>query len=157
LEIEIYRAGHEIGYFADPRATTLTNAEELAPINAGLAEKSLASKFGSITTVTFAASKGTPRSCLGFVRAYHDPRLQLSGWFCQGGGEFIDHNTLACALDRLTLLPAGSEPKIAVPFARAELNRSYCGQRDPILAATPKYYLLWKALAGRREPRRVAR
>jgi hypothetical protein len=34
LEIEINRAGHEIGYFADPRATILTDAEKLAPINA---------------------------------------------------------------------------------------------------------------------------
>jgi hypothetical protein len=40
-------------------------------------------------------------------------------------------------------------------FAQAELNRSYCGQRDPILAATPKYHLLWKALANRQETRRV--
>ena len=86
-----------------------------------------------------------------------DPRLQLSGWFCQGGSEFIAQSTLACALDRLTLLAAGSEPKIGALFAQAELNRSYCGQRDPILAATPKYHLLWKALANRPEPRRIGR
>ena len=75
--------------------------------------------------------------------------MQLSGWFCQGGTEFVEQSTLACALDRLTLLSAGSEPKVGALFAQAELNRSYCGQRDPILAATPKYHLLWKALANR--------
>ena len=37
------------------------------------------------------------------------------------------------------------------------LNRSFCGQRDPILASTPKYKLLWKALATRPEPRRIGR
>ena len=91
------------------------------------------------------------------MRAYDDPRLQLSGWFCQGGALSIERSTLACALDRLTLLSAGSEPKVGALFAQAELNRSYCGQRDPILAPTPKYKLLWKALATRPEPRRIGR
>ena len=77
--------------------------------------------------------------------------------FCQGGTEFIEQSILACALDRLTLLAAGSEPKLGALFAQAELNRSYCGQRDPILAATPKYHLLWKALAKRAEPRQPGR
>jgi len=80
----------------------------------------------------------------------------LSGWFCRGG-EFIDRATLACALDRLTLISAGSEPKVGALFADAELRRSFCGQHDPILAATPKYHLLWKALATRPEPRRIGR
>jgi hypothetical protein len=118
---------------------------------------SLASKFGPLTLVPFITSKGTQRYCLGFVRAYDDPRLQLSGWFCQGGTEFTEQSTLACALDRLTLLAAGSEPKLGALFAQAELNRSYRGQRDPLLAATPKYHLLWKALAKRPEPRRIGR
>src|SRR5207244_11023789 len=123
------------------------------PVDRQRVDTPRANKFGPLTIVSFAGSKGTPRRCLGFVRAYRDPRLQLSGWFCQGGAEFIEQSTLACALDRLTLLAAGSEPKIGALFAKAELNRSYCGQRDPILAATPKYHLLWKALANRPEPR----
>jgi hypothetical protein len=82
--------------------------------------------------------------------------LQLSGWFCHGD-VIIERATLACALDRLTLLAAGSDPKIGVLFARAERHRSYCGQRDPILAATPKYELLWKALPNRPTPRRIGR
>jgi hypothetical protein len=91
------------------------------------------------------------------MRTFSDPRVQLSGWFCQGGAEFIEQSTLACALDRLTLLAAGSEPKLGVLFSQAELICSYCGQRDPILAATPKYHLLWKALAKKLEPRRSDR
>ena len=121
------------------------------------AEEALASKFGPLSIVTFETSKGTLRHCLGFVRAYDDPMLQLSGWFCQGGADFIDRSTLACALDRLTLLSAGSEPKVGALFAQAELNRSFCGQRDPILAATPKYKLFWKAIASRPESRRGGR
>ena len=157
LQIEIYRPGHEIHRFADPKAEIIAGADTLGPVKVQRADKPLTSKFGELGIVTFATSKDTPRHCLGFVRAYRDPRLQLSGWFCQGGTELIEQGTLACALDRLTLLAAGSEPKVGALFAQAELNRSYCGQRDPILAATPKYRLLWKALANRPEPRRIGR
>ncbi len=157
LRVEIYRAGNEIHRFPDPKAEIIASAGALGPVEVQRAEKPLTSKFGELTIVTFATSKGTPRHCLGFARTYRDPRLQISGWFCQGGVELIEQSTLACALDRLTLLSAGSDPKIGALFAQAELTRSYCGQRDPILAATPKYHLLWKALAKRQEPRRVGR
>ena len=158
LQVEIYRPGTEIRRFADPKSEIIDSANALAPpVEMQRADKPLASKFGPLTIFSFATSKGTPRHCLGFVHAYTDPRLQLSGMFCQGGTEFIEQTTLACALDRLTLLAAGSEPKVGALFAQADLNRSYCGQRNPILAATPKYHLLWKALAGRPEPRRIGR
>ena len=53
------------------------------------------------------------------MREFDDPRLQLSGWFCQGGSEFIQQSTLACALDRLTLLAARIEPKVGGRAVRA--------------------------------------
>ncbi len=157
LQVEIYRPGNEIRRFAGPKAEIADEATALGPVALRHAEEPLASKFGPLSIVDFETSKGTPRRCLGFVRTYDDPMLQLSGWFCHSGADFIERSTLACALDRLTLLSAGSEPKIGALFAQAELNRSYCGQRDPILAATPKYKLLWKALANRPEPRRIGR
>jgi hypothetical protein len=155
LEVQIYRAGGEIASFAEPVEEIMESASALGPTNLRRQE-ALDSKFGPLAIVTFKTAIGTPRSCLGFVRAYDDPRLQLSGWFCQGG-DFIERSTLACALDRLTLLAAGSEPKVGALFAQAELKRSFCGQRDSILAATPKYKLLWQALANRSEPRRIGR
>jgi hypothetical protein len=155
LRVEIYRPGSEIRRFAAPQAEIVAAASALGPVALQPVEE-LVSKFGPLTVVPFETSKGTPRYCLGFVRAYDDPLLQLSGWFCRGG-EPIRRSTLACALDRLTLLSAGSEPKVGALFARAELHRSFCGQNDPILAPTPKYKLLWQALATRPEPRRIGR
>jgi hypothetical protein len=155
LEVEIYRAGEEIAQFAPLGEEIATEAAALGPTDLH-SEAPLDSKFGALAVVHFAASHGTPRKCLGFVRAYDDPLLQLLGWFCRGG-EFIERSTLACALDRLTLLSAGSEPKVGALFAKAELHRSFCGQHDPILASTPKYKLLWKALATRPQPRRIGR
>src|SRR5665647_480866 len=154
LQVEIYRPGTETARFADPQAWIVEAAAALGPVEVVRVDEPLASKFGPLSVVTFETSKGTARDCLGFVRAYDDPRMQISGWFCQGG-EFVLQSTLACALDRLTLLSAGSEPKVGALFAQAELNRSCCGQHDPILAPTPKYHLLWKALANRPEPRRL--
>lgn len=157
LHVEIYRPGNEIRRFDDAKATITENASALGPLAVQHAAESLTSKFGPLGIVTFETSKGAPRHCLAFVRSYDDPMLQLSGWFCQGGADFIERSTLACALDRLTLLSAGSEPKVGTLFAQAELNRSFCGQHDPILVSTPKYKLLWKALATRPEPRRIGR
>ena len=43
----------------------------------------LATKFGPITIVPFVASLGTPRRCLGFVRALTTIRAcNCRGWFC---------------------------------------------------------------------------
>ena len=155
LQVEIYRPGSEISRFAKPAKAIAEDAAGMEPINLTPAAEPLPSKFGPLSVIAFDTAKGAARHCLGFVRAFADPRLQLSGWFCQGGGDFVRQSTLACALDRLTLLSAGSEPKVGALFAKAELNRDFCGQRDPLLAATPKYHLLWKALATRPAPRRI--
>ena len=88
LMVEIYRPGSEIGRFADPQAAIAAAAAALGPVALRPADEPLASKFGPLSIVTFDTSKGAARHCLAFVRAYDDPRLQLSGWFCQGGGRF---------------------------------------------------------------------
>ncbi len=157
LQVEIYRPGTEIADFADPQADLGALAKDAGPVSALRAQETLPSKFGPLNIAAFDVEGPTLRHCLGFVRDFGDPKLQLSGRFCQGGADAIDRSTLACALDRLTLLSAGSEPKVGALFARAELNRSFCGQRDPILAPTPKYKLLWQALANRHQPHRVGR
>jgi hypothetical protein len=135
LQVEIYRPGSEIAGFTQPQAEIAANAAFLDPVNVTREDQPLDSKLGPFSLVSFATGSNAPRQCLGFVRAYDDPRLQISGWFCQEGA-LIERSTLACALDRLTLLAAGSEPKVGALFAQAELHRSFCGQRDPLLAAT---------------------
>ncbi|MEI9804283.1 MAG: hypothetical protein WDN48_07140 [Pseudolabrys sp.] len=140
LQVEIYRPGSEMRD-SDPQWIIIDDAAPLGPAITHNGEP-LLSKFGTLSIVPFDTSKGPARHCLGFVRAYDDPLLQLSGWFCQGGVA-IERSTLACALDRLTLLAAGSEPKVGALFAQAELNRSFCGQRSPLMTPTPKHHALW--------------
>ena len=156
LQVTIYRLGSEMAGFPLPQSDLVAQAASVGPVTAFRTEQPLASKFGALSVAAFDVGI-PPRHCLGFLRDFNEPRLQLSGRFCQGGAEYIQRSTLACALDRLTLLSAGSEPKIGALFAKAELNRGFCGQHDPILTPTPKFKLLWKALADRPEPRRIGR
>jgi hypothetical protein len=149
LQVEIYRPGSETARFAEPRVEIAAAAATLGPAELREAGEELSSKFGPLSIVAFETSKGPRRHCLGFVRGYDEPRLQLSGWFCQGGPDFIERSTLACALDRLTLLSAGSEPRVGALFAQSELNRSFCGQRSPLLTPTPKHRALWGKSAQR--------
>jgi len=161
LEVEIYRPGRELGHFADTDDDLAAHAAEAGAIAAQRQDEPLQSKFGTLSILAFDVTAPALRHCLGFLRDFDDPTaatplLQLSGRFCQGSG-YVGRSTLACALDRLTLLAAASEPKIGALFAHAELNRHFCGERDPIIAPTPKYKLLWQALATRPEPRRIGR
>ncbi len=155
LEARIYRPGSEIRQFPTASAEIANSAGALGPIDMR-SEAPLMSKFGPFAVIAFDTDQGPPRHCLGFVRSYDNPRLQLSGWFCRGG-DYIERSMLACALDRLTLLSAGSAPKVGALFADAELQRRFCGQRDPILTPTPAYRTLWKALPNRPMPRRIGR
>ncbi len=118
----------------------------------------LPSKFGAAVDRRFRRDRraGPPLPRLP-ARSSTIRRCRSPAASARAAPTIIERSTLACALDRLTLLAAGSEPKIGALFAQAELNRRFCGERDPILAATPKYKLLWRALANRPEPRRIGR
>jgi hypothetical protein len=108
---------------------------------------SIDTKFGAVRVES---SIEDGRSCLRFSRKYEDLRFEISGTFCNAGLELVDHGMIACALDRLSLVSAGSEPRLATLFARAELRRTFCGQRSVFLAATPK---LTGWIDAQRDPR----
>ena len=48
----------------------------------------------------------------------------------------VDRAMVGCLLDRLTLV--NGDAKLAEMFAHSEVKRTFCGQRNPILAATPE-------------------
>ena len=91
------------------------------------------------------------RSCLHGSRKFEELRFEISGTFCSAGLELVDRRMIACALDRLSLVSAGSDPRLATLFARAELRRNFCGQRSVFLAATPKLTVDW--IDARRDPK----
>lgn len=133
--VEVYRpAGEATGFdsAAIEIAARLKNAEAATLKPAGVID----TKFGEMALVEFTI--GAARQCLGFARAYTNPQLQILGWHCVSGSAPPTRDIAACALDRLTLLAAGSEPKVRELFARAELKRTFCGQRSHLMAPLPK-------------------
>ncbi len=132
--VEIYRPGTEVrdadGEAGVPELRLSVGAPRPATI---------ATKFGPVAIAEFIDHTiNAPRQCLRFMRSFDDPRLVISGWYCNAGLEIVDRGIVACALDRLTLMVAGGEPKVAALFAHAELKRSFCGTRSVIVAAIPK-------------------
>jgi hypothetical protein len=133
--IEIYRPGEEIGDFGDAASEVAIRTAALGGPYPLLQAPEIESKFGTFNTFDFVASPdGAPRQCLGFVRAFEQPRLAITGWHCRAALEIIDRSVIACALERLALVMAASEPKVTELFARAERQRRSCGQRTSVLA-----------------------
>ncbi len=141
--VEIYRPGAQSERFIDApseiaaRIVGFTVTDDVKPAG------TIDSKFGAVPLVDFAIAvpgtyNGKQRRCLGFAQSFDEPAMQIAGWYCSPGEQAVDRATLACALDRLTILSAGGDAKLAGLFARAELKRNFCGARNPILAATPE-------------------
>ena len=82
-------------------------------------------KFGSVRLLGAAASDGG-RRCLGLLKTFSDPELRLSGLFCQSDSVPVARAQLVCAVNRLTLLGAGSDSRLAELFAKADLQDRDC-------------------------------
>jgi hypothetical protein len=137
--VEIYRPGGRSERFIDAdseiaaRILDFTVTDDVKPAG------KIDSKFGTVPLVDFAiAAHGKERRCLGFARPFDRPSVQIAGWYCSVGTEVVARTTLACVLDRLTINSAGGDAKLDELFAQAEIKRTFCGKRNPILAATPE-------------------
>ena len=93
------------------------------------------SKFGNVTLLRLAGGADGARSCLGFVKRLDEPNLQISGWSCQGEALPARRAAISCMLNRLVLLTAGNDPKLAELFARAELKRGSCAAATSAVSA----------------------
>lgn len=129
--VEIYRPGQTEQAGEDITASI----SELRLSGPRVSPNTIETKFGAVAVESFTDGA---RSCLRFSRKFENPHFEIGGAFCNAGPELVDHGMIACALDRLSLLAAGSDPKLAARFARAELRRSFCGQNSVFIAATPK-------------------
>lgn len=104
-ELEIYRPGGEF-------------EAQAAPEMAGVAD----SKFGPVTLLQRAADG----ACTGFLKTIEQPALRISGYVCQGETVPARGAAIACMLNRLNLIAAGNDPRLAELFARTDLKRADC-------------------------------
>lgn len=124
-ELEIYRPGRELSHSGPAVAEIATRLDP-----EGMREMEAAgvidSKFGTVTLLRFAGQADGANSCLGFIKRFDGPDLQVSGWSCQGEALPARRAAISCMLSRLMLLAAGNDAKLAELFARAELRRGSC-------------------------------
>ncbi len=137
LMVEIYRPGQESPGFGHAASEAAARAAELGGAPVLSPADGIDSKFGRVAVFEFSArSDGAARNCLGFVRAFSEPRLQIAGWYCKSDMEVVDRRTLYCALEGLSLLAAASDPKVQQLFASAEQKRTFCAPRTALRGAT---------------------
>jgi hypothetical protein len=137
--IEVYRPAVASDRFIDAQSEIAARLLDFTVTDDVKAVGAIDSKFGDVPLVDFAiAPQSRERRCLGFAKPFETPAMQIAGWYCSAGQEIVERATLACALDRLTIVSAGGDAKLNALFARAEVKRNFCGRRNPILAATPE-------------------
>jgi hypothetical protein len=129
-ELEIYRPG---GEFNPSNAALAQIAMRMEPSGGRELETAgvIDSKFGNVTLLRPVGDADDARTCLGFVKRIGEPNLQISGWSCQGETIPARRAAIGCILNRLVLLTAGNDPKLAELFARAELKRGSCAASSP--------------------------
>ena len=142
-ELEIYRLGDEAA--SAPLPSEDLNLR-MPPGGALEAAGVIDSKFGTVALLRRAIAgagakdkdkdKHRVADCLGFFKGTDDPALRISGWSCRSDSLPAQRSIVACMLDRLKLLTAGNESKLAEFFARAELNRRNCSTVGGSTAST---------------------
>jgi hypothetical protein len=135
-ELEIYRPGGELSQSGPPIAE-LAGRMDPDGVRELQAAGVIDSKFGVVTLLGLTDRDGDARPCLGFMRGFDQPDLRISGWSCQGDTLPARRAAIGCILDRLVLLTAGNDPKLAELFAHAELRRGSCGPASaaPMISA----------------------
>ena len=155
--VEIYRPGDELARFGDAVTEVSTRVADLDLIMRPAELGAFDTKFGAMPLVDFVAGSPTgPRRCAGFARAFGEARVLIAGFLCSRGLAAVDRRVLVCLLDRLTLMSSGSDPKLGELFARAELNRTFCGHKGQLMAATPRHEWATGSIPSQKLRRRVA-
>ncbi|MET0905065.1 MAG: hypothetical protein ABWY10_03240 [Tardiphaga sp.] len=130
-ELELYRPGGE----PIDGAPIADVAMRMNPggLRETVGEGVIDSKFGPVALFG-SADRTDVRRCLGFARTLDAANLRLSGFSCQGEGPSARRAAVACMLDRLVLLTAGGERRLAELFAHAELKRTGCATGSALSA-----------------------
>jgi hypothetical protein len=145
VRVVLYRPGTEGMAEPDPLEAVIEVASQ-SSIDADLQETNhkVVTKFGALPIVAMTVNGvAGPRHCIATAAAWSDPRLGLTAWWCNQGAELVAHGDFACLLDRLALMSAGGDDRLAEFFARAELRRRSCGPDGSFVSPTPKRHDDW--------------
>ena len=124
-ELEIYRPGGEIDQ-AGSAAGYLAARMDPAGVRELEAAGIVDSKFGPVTLFRRVGGTEPARACLRFFKHVDEPKFRISGWSCLGEDLPARRTAIGCVLNRLVLLTAGNDTRLAELFAHAEVRRSDC-------------------------------
>ena len=144
-ELELYRPGEEIDQVGSAAGYLAARMDPAGPREleaAGIID----SKFGAVTLFRRVGGTEPARACLRFYRQVDEPKFRLSGWSCLGEDLPARRTAIGCMLNRLILLTAGNDLRLAEIFAHAELRRTDCA-----VTAVPALSADW--LTGSDNPR----
>lgn len=153
IRVALYRPGGEAALEHDALEAVTAVASESA-IDAELIEtgNQLRTKFGPLAVIEMNVKGGNgPRNCLAVASAWTQAHLGLVAWWCNSGPELVAHGQLACVLDRLSLMSAGGDNRLADFFAKAELKRGHCGTQNALVSPTLKHTSDW--LSAKPDPK----
>lgn len=125
LTVDVYRPGPS----SAPKVSDVT----FAPAPGG--PLTMLSKFGAFAVRRGTDGKGRP--CVDFSLA-SPAAAEIAGVHCGNADAQRALETIACALDRLTLVNAHGDVDLAGVFARARLKQSSCRPGKLPLAAVPQ-------------------
>jgi hypothetical protein len=150
--ISAYRPGDE-GMKERTALDAVATAAAVSGIQAELEEPSvlLSTKFGAMPIVRMTVPVNhAARNCIAAAGAWLEPRFRLVAWWCNDGPEIVAQGEFACLIDRLALMSAGGDDKLAEFFARAELRRNYCDVHGSFISPTPRLVHDW--ISDKRRP-----
>jgi len=128
-ELEIYRPGGELNQ-SGPAIADIAARMDGDGMRKLEAAGIVDSKFGTVTLLRLVGDADNARSCLGFLKRVNEPHFRISGWSCQGDNQGDNlparRAAISCMLNRLILLTAGNDLRLAEIFAHAELRRTDC-------------------------------
>ncbi|HWM48153.1 MAG TPA: hypothetical protein VNR11_14705 [Xanthobacteraceae bacterium] len=132
-QVELLRPGRGLMTTAAPAVEIAQRAAETGAVEAVASAPAVDTRFGKVDLVDFArVEDGRRHGCLGFVRRVPEVDLELSGWVCHASRGMVARTAVVCALDRLTLLSAGGDARLAQFFAHAELKDEICKRLRPL-------------------------
>ena len=108
--LEIYRPGTSSRIFCDPASEiACARARSARPAPCAFHFRSKPSSGARRPSTSRSGSFGGGH-CVGFVRDFNLPQLQISGISCNMD-TIVDRSAVSCMLDRLTLLSSGSDQR----------------------------------------------
>lgn len=130
-----------------------------AAITRGHVADPMPTRFGLFEAADITLEQGSDSAqCLGFRFASPERLIRMTGFACGTAADPIDRRTLACTIDRISLISAGEDHDLKKFFAAAEAGRDpHCSPRSAAAQPPSNVEASWIDQTGTAPLRGVAK